>query len=76
MLLFFLRFFPHKGFLSKLSVILGSRERAHGKKHRRSHSAEASYSLPPQVDDSDLHVRDDSGRAVSPDLTGKLIKNI
>ena len=55
-----------------LNSISGSREPLREKKHRRSHSAEASYSLPTQIDDTDLLCRDDSGRAVSPDLTGTL----
>ena len=60
------------GFLMRRLIcnIPGSRDALHEKKHRRSHSAEASYSLPTQIDDTDLLCRDNSGRAVSPELTG------
>lgn len=47
----------------------GSREALRERNHRRSHSAEASYCLPRDVDDSDFHSKDDSGRVVSPELT-------
>lgn len=51
-----------------------SRNPLTSRNHRRSHSAEASYSLPKEVgfvDDSDVQTKDDSGKALSVDLSGK-----